>query len=672
MLLLALALGIGLRFYRFGAAGAFLSPAHTDARPDGALPPGFYQDEGFNGLDALSVIHGAHPIYFPANNGREPLYMYLAAFSIAALGRSPAAERLPAAIVGVLLIPAAYGLGRAFFNRRVGLLTAFITAGNFWALSLSRIGLRAGMLPLFASLSLACAAAGWRSRWLWLIAVGGALYGLTFYTYLAARFTPLALIAFLIFWYIAHRQTFPPARWLIAFILPAALVVAPLAVFAIRQPQIAFGRAEQVSIFSPALNGGDPRGMLFHNLLAALGMFVWRGDANARHNLPGRPVFDVFLGAAFVVGVSLSLGRAFGREHRRPAAFALLWSSVMLAPTVLTIDAPHYLRAVGGLPLIYLFPALALEFVWTADFPRGWRVMARGLVAAIIAVSGLLTLRDYFGRYANDPETSYFFQSAVAELAAQTNSYLGSGWTGGLTAAEEPVDPQRRLYLDRRLWDSFASLRFLIPESDGLRVFNMGEVVSSAPASETRVIVWPYADSHTALALLPEGSLIQAEAGPLYRGDRETTPYSLYSVYTASPAPSGAPLAEFERGIALQSARVTPTADGLHVDLIWAAQSGVWQPGVEDYHVFVQVFEGQALIAQRDGQPASSLYPTPWWRAGDFVADAYSLTLPADAPTASLKLTIGLYTYPALERLRLKNGAGDFVELADPQGLGNP
>jgi 4-amino-4-deoxy-L-arabinose transferase-like glycosyltransferase len=646
MLLLAFALGLGLRFYRFGE-----------------LPPGFYQDEGFNGLDALSVIHGAHPIYFPANNGREPLYLYLAAFSIAVFGRSPAAERLPAAIVGALLVPAAYGLGRALFNRRLGLFTAFIAAGNLWALTLSRIGLRAGLLPLLMSLSLTCAVVGWRSRRLWLVAVGGGFYGLNFYTYLAARFTPLALIAFLILWYIAHRPTFPAARWLVAFILPAALVVAPLAVFAISQPQIAFGRAEQVSIFSPALNGGDPWGMLFHNLIATLGMFIWRGDANVRHNLPGRPVFDVFLGAAFVVGVMLSLRQMLGREHRRPAALVFVWSSFLLAPTVLTIDAPHYLRAVGVLPMIYIFPALALEAVWTADFWRGYRTVGRWLVVALIAASSLLTIRDYFSRYANDPETHYFFQSAVAELAAQANSYLGSGWTGGLTVSAEPIDPQRRLYLDHRLWDSFASLRFLIPESSTLRVFSVGDIPNDAPAVETRVIVWPYDDPQAALKLLPEGELIEAQAGPLYRGDREAEPYSLYSVYTASPAPRGRPLAEFERGIALQSAHVARMGNRLRVELIWAAQPNAWQPDAEADHVFVQLFEGEALIAQQDGQPAAALYPTTWWRAGDFVADAYWLPLPTDTPTTGLTLNVGLYRYPALERLSLKNGSGDFVEM---------
>jgi 4-amino-4-deoxy-L-arabinose transferase-like glycosyltransferase len=646
MLLLAFALGLGLRFYRFSE-----------------LPPGFYQDEGFNGLDALSVIHGAHPIYFPANNGREPLYLYLAAFSVAVFGRSPAAERLPAAIVGALLVPAAYGLGRALFNRRVGLLTAFIAAGNLWALTLSRIGLRAGLLPLFISLSLTCAAVGWRSRRLWLVAVSGALYGLNFYTYLAARFTPLALLAFLIFWYIAHRQTFPTARWLVAFILPATLVVAPLALFALRQPQIAFGRAEQVSIFSPALNGGDPWGMLFHNLIATLGMFIWRGDVNVRHNVPGQPVFDVFLGAAFILGGLLSLRQILGPEHRRPAALTVVWSGLMLAPTLLTIDAPHYLRAVGVLPMIYIFPALTLEAVWAGDFWRGSRTWGRGLVIALIAASSLLTVRDYFGRYANNPETRYFFQSAVADLAAQANSYLGSGWTGGWRVSTEPIDPQRRLYLDRRLWDSFASLRFLVPESEALRVFRVSEIANEAPAVETQVIIWPYDDPRRALTLLPENTLIEAQAGPLYRGDHEPEPYSLYSVYTASPAPHGAPLAEFERGIALQSAHVTRVTDQLRVELIWAAQPEAWQPGAEDEHVFVQLFAGEALMAQHDGQPAAALYPTAWWRAGDFVADAYLLPLPADLPTAGLKLNVGLYHYPALERLELKDGSGDFVEM---------
>ncbi|MFQ5419862.1 MAG: hypothetical protein ACE5EY_05815, partial [Anaerolineae bacterium] len=45
----------------------------------GNWPPGLYRDEAFNGLDALGVLHGRHPLFFTANNGREPAYIYLTA-----------------------------------------------------------------------------------------------------------------------------------------------------------------------------------------------------------------------------------------------------------------------------------------------------------------------------------------------------------------------------------------------------------------------------------------------------------------------------------------------------------------------------------------------------------------------------------------------------------------
>ena len=59
------------------------------------------------------------------------------------------------------------------------------------------------------------------------LALGGVLYGLTFYTYLAARFTPVALLGFLILWYIAGRPDFPRLPELAAFSLPAILTGLP-------------------------------------------------------------------------------------------------------------------------------------------------------------------------------------------------------------------------------------------------------------------------------------------------------------------------------------------------------------------------------------------------------------------------------------------------------------
>jgi len=66
----------------------------------GAAPPGLYHDEAFNGIDALGVLAGDRPIYFTANHGREPVYIYLVSIAVGVFGRTPFAVRLPAAIIG--------------------------------------------------------------------------------------------------------------------------------------------------------------------------------------------------------------------------------------------------------------------------------------------------------------------------------------------------------------------------------------------------------------------------------------------------------------------------------------------------------------------------------------------------------------------------------------------
>ena len=43
----------------------------------GQVPPGLYHDEAQNGVDATHVLEGELKLYFEANNGREPLFIYL-------------------------------------------------------------------------------------------------------------------------------------------------------------------------------------------------------------------------------------------------------------------------------------------------------------------------------------------------------------------------------------------------------------------------------------------------------------------------------------------------------------------------------------------------------------------------------------------------------------------
>jgi len=632
LLLLITLIGAALRFYELGR-----------------WPAGLYQDEAFNGLDALNVIAGDRPLYFPANNGREPVFIYLVSLSVAALGRSPLAVRLPAAVLGTLLIPATFALGAALYHRRLGLWAAAVAAFTFWPVALSRIGLRAGALPLLAALALACAAWGLRQpnqrRGLGWLALGGFLYGLTFYTYLASRFTPLVLIIFGIFWYSAQRQTFPNKRQIGVFLLAAALAGVPLALAALGQPEILLGRVGQVSILNPTINGGDLLGTLLRNVAATLGLFTWRGDDIARHNLPGRPVFDLALGLAFLVGVGVAGWRAVA-QRRPAAALPLLWVGVMLLPTILAEDTPHFLRAVGVWPALALLPALGLEAAWTARWRVPW--LGRGAALLAVAVALAATTRDYFFRYVPAPDTSYLFQAAATELAESGNVYLAG-------------DPTRTLLVDRRYWDSFASVRFLLQPSERLRWYGEGETPVSGTAP-LRLIAWPYLGLGPALNALPAGSLITVERGPLHRDDLQPAAYALYAQYTAEACPpmlcGGPALAEFANGVRLLAAETERDGPSLTLTLTWQAPPGLNAP----LQVFVQAWDGEQMPAQADGPLGTDLYPNPAWAAGAVVRETRELVLQVESGSTAL-VRVGLYDPNTLARVPRADAAEDFVEI---------
>ena len=644
----------------------------------GRLPPGLYHDEAFNGLDALRVLEGERPIFFPANNGREPLFIYLVALSVAALGRSPGAIRIMAAVLGTLTVPAAHLMAKAMFDRRVGLATAAVTAITLWHVNLSRIGFRAVTMPLLVALTL------WQ-LWLGLsgegrrhFLAGGLLYGLTFYTYLAARFTVVALAAFGLYLALTGRvrPLSPRQRELggLAFVLAALLASAPLMAYAAAHRDAFLGRAGQVSIFNPAINKGDFWGTLLRHTGRTVLAFTHRGDFIPRHNVPHRPVFDPPMALFFLLGLALCARHA---RERAECAFVLIWLATMLVPTVLAEDAPHFLRAVGILPVAFAVPAVGLEAGWRFLRGRAPSPVVAAALAAALAISGGSTVRDYFLRHARSEAAYYNFEAGAVELAVQANRFLGTGWDGkGLRAKSAPPSPGRKLYLSGRLWRDWATVRFLVPPSPNLAI--LGEEVPPGGGEEVMLILWPYEDNRRYLSLLPQGSLISVHEGAMERGDLEEEARLLFVAFTASP-PTGLPEgaeARFEKGITLLGHRVRPLpAKELEVQLLWRAEGAtprftgrtVEQPSVPpargraidaDYTVFVHLMRDGQLIAQSDSFPARGYYPTSLWRPGDVVVDEHILLLPEPYDPARHVLTVGLYRLETMRRLRVLDEEG--------------
>lgn len=615
------------------------------------LPPGLYHDEAYNGLDALGVLQGARPIFFEANNGREPLFIYLVALSISLLGRSPLAIRLVAAVLGVLTVPATYLIAHELLGRRVGLLTALVAATTFWHLNLSRVGFRAVSLPLFTALWLWLFVRGWHQRCRRDWVLSGVCLGLSLYTYLAARFAPLVLVLLIAYW--RWRRQPIPWRGLVLVGVSACLVAAPLLMYALSHLDAFLERSAQVSILNPAINGGDFGGTLLRHLLKTLAMFNWRGDFIPRHNLPLRPVFDPLMGLFFLVGLAISVRAALQRTEY---ALPLLYGLVMLLPSVLAEGAPHFLRAVGILPVLFVFPAagLASGLHWLeARVPR-WAALA--MVGALIGLSLYRTASDYFLRHAPSEAVYYNFESGAAELAADINRFLGTGWQSGAHKggiAAQP--PSRYLYLDERLWRDWASLRYLVPESASLTLVRDGVPTPPVTADEVRLVVWPYVDSSQHLGLLPRNSLVSVREGPLERGDLEKESRLLSVTYEAAPLAEvpNSVQARFEQGIELLGYEWSSLSNGTLVCLFWRAQAELGR----DYTVFVHLLRNEQQVTQSDSYPARGRYATHLWRPGDVVSDEHLLDV-AVAPGEGYSLLVGLYSLETMARLRVLDAEG--------------
>ena len=157
-----------------------------------SLPAGLHFDEAAHGLLVEDTIfRGRLPVFFSNYTGHEALYHYTLAPFLALLGPTALAARLPAASWSIATVAVVYGLGATMWDRRAGLLAALAAACGGWLVHIGRIGFRANTLPVVAGLAVLFLyhALTRNRRRDWLLA--GTLFGLSLYTYLAARLLPL-------------------------------------------------------------------------------------------------------------------------------------------------------------------------------------------------------------------------------------------------------------------------------------------------------------------------------------------------------------------------------------------------------------------------------------------------------------------------------------------------
>jgi streptogramin lyase/4-amino-4-deoxy-L-arabinose transferase-like glycosyltransferase len=448
-----------------------------------ALPFGVWYDEAEHGLQALRILDSEQfrPIFEGAITGPAH-YLYLVAAAFEWFGVSVQSIRLVSVGFGLLAVLAGYLVGAELFGWRLGLVAAALLAASSWAVTLSRFGMYATMsTPLFALLTAAFLLRGLRTRRLLDYALAGAALGLGLSFYTSFRlFVPVVAIflIYLVLYTWATRRAWPPAAFwlgvaLLAFL--AALVVAPLAVYAVKHPEIFWARVEDTFIFA-GKSEVERWPALWENLRRHLLMFNVFGDPNGRHNLPGNPMLDPVTGALFALGVVYAL-----RFALKPAYFFLLaWLSVGLMGGVLSLDfeAPQSLRANATLPVAYLLATLPLAVLarsWMQAAGRYYPHALRWPAVALLAGIAALNAHTYFVRQANDfavwnaystPET--LTARLLADLDPNTDAYVTSFFHGHPTI--KFVARNTPTYIELDTLDQFPL--DLIPGRSALLVLN--------------------------------------------------------------------------------------------------------------------------------------------------------------------------------------------------------
>lgn len=386
----------------------------------GTLPSGLHHDEASNGMLALQILNGRYPVFFSEYTGKEAGFMYLVALSIRFWGQTVFALRLPAALVGVALVPAVFGVGRRIVGGYGALLAAGVTAVAPWLLHINRIGFRASLLPLLLTL------------WAWVLLRAldtnrlrdwlstGVLLGLTAYTYTASRLVPVLVVLFVAYLVVWHRPLVC-ARWRGggAMVVLAACVAAPLLWHYVHTPSDWSERLEQIGACS-GLPGGACLLRVAGHFWATLLMVGVRGDPIGFFNLPGEPALPVWVGWLFYAGLLIALWRA-----REPAmALLVLWWVVMVVPGVLSKDSPHFLRTIGAAPPTMLLWALPLASLHALVAGRGRVVVAvlRVLPLLLLVLITAISVRDYFGRWLARPELYYDYMGYATDAARDVAS----------------------------------------------------------------------------------------------------------------------------------------------------------------------------------------------------------------------------------------------------------
>ena len=629
---------------------------------------GLEHDEVANWLIDRRILAGRHGIYFADAYGHEAGFHYLQTLSVALIGDNTLALRLPAALLGILVVAVSYRFVKSLYNQPTALIASAIVAVTFFPTFYSRLALRAIMLPLFSGLAGYFFWEGGRRRGKWkgesgkgkgdsffilhpssFILTSALFAGLSTYTYMASRVVPIFFGLFMGYGWVKGKvergkgkgERGKDSHFILhpaSFILIYALIAAPLFIWLRLNPGSEF-RVSEIDQPLQALLAGDVWPVL-QNAWRIVGVWGWSGDPLWRQNVAGMPIFNPLTAILFYAGIGLLLWR-----HKANDVFVLLWIATATIPSIVTADAPSTIRMINMLPLLGVPIAQvihSLSMLSTNNSQLSTTFWQKSWITALTIMILLGSTRTFYKLNYSWPQggdVPFVWQTALTNAARWLDQQEPLpttilGWSPDTLDA-----PTIDLALERE----DIALRFAGADN-GVTAF-----------------VLPFADGDTVRVIRPKTPPINL-ALPLddfliSQPAIEQPDFIAYQINLGDDAAlASSYAAPFGNEFTLTHPLTCPTdGDTCTFRTIWLINT----PASEPRAIFIHALDANGEIV---GQSDVQLPAPQFWQNGDHLIAAH--TLPRNGVTT---LRIGIYNPITNQRLTTPIGA-DFIEFSLGQG----
>jgi hypothetical protein len=340
----------------------------------------------------------------------------------------------------------------------------------------------------------------------------------------------------------------------------------------------------------------------------------------------------VLLGAAL-------LSPRTDRTGRTRAFVLLVWSLTGMAATVLSGEAPSFIRVLPALPAFMILPAWAAAAIWK-KFDGTLRYLATAIVALIIVSSLVSTYTDYFTKFAAHPYVKYGFDVDNEQIATwiRENSRRG------------------QIYLAPVLYQQ-GTIAFLT-RTTNLKSFDSRDTLVLPPPVEGQDAIYAFPReqaqrAETTANRVPGGTrqdLVPVDGTPVlltYQMPSKAMPRGNDALHALNLSTEPGRVVEsahsWENGIRLWGGRIIAAGLGRRqLQVILYVEAG--QPVSEDLTFSIKVMdEGGRTWGQQDKMPGSNSYPTRWWSAGELIIERFYPEFEECAPPGEYRLTVELY-----------------------------